>query len=165
MKSMPEQEIHSRPYCLRANEGEAYWFLSNRMTIKATSEATNGALSIAEVTVEAGFSPPWHVHHREDEMMYVLEGNLLFRCGDQLFRGGPGSFVFLPRDIPHSFKNLSDQPARWLVLGTPAGLDRFFIEAGIPAVAEGLNPHPPDFRKMAEVAARYGQEILGPSPF
>jgi len=162
---MLENEIVSRPYFLRVDEGEASWFLRNRMTVKATSESTNGALSIIEATFAAGFSPPWHVHHREDEMMYVLEGDILFKCGDELFRGGPGSFVFLPRDIPHSFKNLSNKPGRWLVLGTPAGLDRFFVESGTPALAEGLNPLPPDFRKMAEVAARYGQEILGPSPF
>ncbi len=162
---MSESKTHAQPYFLRADEGEAYWFLKNRMTVKATRELTHGTLSLIEATVAAGATAPWHVHHREDEMMYVLEGDILFKCGDELFRGGPGSFVFLPRDIPHSFKNLSDQPARWLVLGAPAGLDRFFIEAGTPALAEGLNPHPPDFRKMAEVAARYGQEILGPSPF
>lgn len=162
---MSENETRSRPYFLQAGEGEASWFLSSRMTVKATRESTHGALSILEATFAAGFSPPWHVHHREDEMMYVLEGDILFKCGDELFRGGPGSFVFLPRDFPHGFKNLSDKPGRWLVLGTPADLDRFFIEGGSPARASGLNPQPPDFRKLAEVAARYGQEILGPSPF
>ena len=98
--------------------------------------------------------------------MYVLEGEVLFKCGDdEPFQAGPGSFVFLPRGIPHSFKNNSATPARWLTLATPGGLEKFFIEAGTPALDESLSAQPLDPRKLNAVGAQYGQEILGPSPF
>jgi hypothetical protein len=101
----------------------------------------------------------------EDEAMYVLEGEVLFKCGDELFHAGPGSFVFLPRDIPHSYKNGADTPARWLILTMPAGIERFFVEVGTPALDDGLRPQPLDPQKLAALAAQYGQEILGPLPF
>jgi quercetin dioxygenase-like cupin family protein len=153
------------PYCLRANEGQAVWSTAARMTLKATGESTGGALSLVEVLAPADFAPPWHVHHRDDEMFYVLDGSFLFKCGDELFEGGTGSFVFLPRDIPHSFKNVGGAQARFLVLGTPAGIDQYFVDAGVPALEEGLRPHPIDFGQMAAIAAHYGMEILGPPPF
>src|SRR5215475_1220712 len=81
---------------LRPDEGRAIWFLSNRMTIKATGASTGGAFGLVESLIAPGFSPPLHVHHREDESFWVLEGELTMRCGDRSFRAGPGSFVFLP---------------------------------------------------------------------
>src|SRR5260370_23978197 len=92
------------PYLLQANEGEAVWYTTTRMTLKATSESTVGALSLVEALAASGTTPPWHVHHRDDEMFYILDGSFLFKCGDELFEGGSGTFVFLPRGIPHSFK-------------------------------------------------------------
>ena len=153
------------PYIFQANEGQAVWYTATRMTIKATSESTGGALSLVEVLAPPDFAPPWHVHHREDEMFYILDGSFLFKCGDDLFEGGPGTFVFLPRDIPHSFKNVGETQARFLVLATPAGLDQYFVDAGVPALEEGLRPQPIDFAQMAAIAAKYGTEILGPPPF
>jgi len=157
---MSTQDITLRPYFLRTKEGEATWFLSTRCTLKASSKSTGGALTLIEALVA-----PWHVHHREDEMFYLLEGNVLFKCGDELFQAGSGSFIFLPRDIPHSYKNIGETAARWLILTTPAGIERFFMEAGTPALEDGLRPQPLDPKKLAAIAAKYGQEILGPPPF
>ena len=109
-----------------------------RMTLKATNESTGGALSLVEVLAPPDFAAPWHVHRRDDEMFYILDGSFLFKCGDKLFEGGPGAFGFLPRDIPHSFKNVGETLAKFLVLGTPAGLDQYFVDAGTPALEEGL---------------------------
>ncbi|HEY0753707.1 MAG TPA: cupin domain-containing protein [Ktedonobacteraceae bacterium] len=163
---MSEYGTSCPPYYSLTGEGQAVWFLNTRLIVKATSEATGGALSLLESLVAPGFSPPWHIHHREDEIMYVLEGEVLFKCGEnEVFQAGPGSFVFLPRGIPHSFKNNSATPARWLTLATPAGLEKFFIEAGTPALDAGLRPQPLDPQKLAMSGAQYGQEILGPSPF
>jgi quercetin dioxygenase-like cupin family protein len=154
-----------QPYFLQTDEGQAVWFLTSRMTVKASSKSTDGALMVIEVLQAPGGAAPWHVHHREDEMFYVLEGTVLFKVGDELHQGNAGAFIFLPRDIPHSYKNIGGTDARWLLLTTPAGAESFFIEAGIPAVEDGIRPQPVDPRKFAEIAAKYGLEILGPPPF
>ena len=162
---MSAQHMSLHPYILQANEGEAIWYTAARVTLKATNESTGGALSLVEVLAPPDFAAPWHVHRRDDEMFYILDGSFLFKCGDKLFEGGPGAFVFLPRDIPHSFKNVGETLARFLVLGTPAGLDQYFVDAGTPALEEGLRPQPVDFQQMAAISAQYGMEILGPPPF
>lgn len=162
---MSVQNTSLQPYFLRATEGEAVWYDANRMTLKATSESTGGTLGLIEVLMAPEGAVPWHVHHREDEMFYVLEGAFLFKCGDELFQGGPGSFVFLPRDIPHSFKNVGGTIAKFLVLSTPAGLEGYFVEAETPALEDGLRPQSADPQKLAAIAAQYGMEILGPPPF
>lgn len=162
---MSAQHTSLQPYILQANEGEAVWYTAARMTLKATSKSTDGALSLVEVLAPPNFAPPWHVHHRDDEMFYLLDGSFLFKCGDELFEAGKGAFVFLPRGIPHSFKHVGETLARFLVLGTPAGLDQYFVDAGTPALEEGLRPQPIDFQQMAIIAAKHGVEILGPPPF
>jgi mannose-6-phosphate isomerase-like protein (cupin superfamily) len=144
-------------------EGQAIWFLTNRMTIKATAESTGGAFGLVESMIAPGFSPPLHVHHREDESFWVLEGELTMQCGDKSFRAGPGSFVFLPRDVPHSFVVEGDTPARMLTLLTPGGGEGVFIDGGRPAEREGLPPAaPPDIPALKRVSERYGAEIVGP---
>ena len=148
---------------LRPDEGRAIWFLANRMTIKATSANTGGAFGLVESLIAPGFSPPLHVHHREDESFWVLEGELTMRCGDRIFSAGPGSFVFLPRDVPHTFVVEGDAPARMLTLLTPGGGEGVFIEGGRPAEGEGLPPAaPPDVENLRRVSERYGAEIVGP---
>jgi mannose-6-phosphate isomerase-like protein (cupin superfamily) len=113
--------------------------------------------------VPAGWSPPLHIHRREDEAFYVLEGEFTFVCGDETFNGEPGTYVFLPRDIPHTFVVQGDEPGRLLTLLSPGGGERFFVEAGRPAEEAGLPPAGPiDVARLAEVAARFGNEIVGP---
>lgn len=165
MTSLAGQHTSFPPYLLQANEGTAIWYTTTRMTLKATSESTGGALSLIEVLAAPDTAPPWHVHHRDDEMFYLLDGSLLFKCGEDVFEAGSGSFIFLPRGIPHSFKVVSETVARYLVLGTPAGLDRFFVGAGVPALEEGLRPQPFDVQQLAGMAAQHGVEFLGPPPF
>jgi mannose-6-phosphate isomerase-like protein (cupin superfamily) len=148
---------------LASGEGPAIWFLRNRMTIKATAESTDGAYGLVESWIAPGFSPPLHVHHREDEAFWVLEGDVSMRCGDRTFRAGPGCFVFLPRDVPHTFVVEGDTPARMLTLLTPGGGERVFIEGGRPAGHDGLPPAaPPDLEALRRVSERYGAEIVGP---
>jgi mannose-6-phosphate isomerase-like protein (cupin superfamily) len=149
--------------CVAPGEGQAIWFLRNRMTIKATAETTGGAFGLVESLVAPGFSPPLHVHHREDEAFWILEGELSMRCGDRTFRAGPGSFVFLPRDVPHTFVVESETPARMLTLLTPGGGEGVFIEGGRRAGHDGLPPPtPPDIEALKRVRERFGAEIVGP---
>lgn len=144
-------------------EGDAIWFLRNRMTIKATAASTGGAYGLVESLIAPGFSPPLHVHHREDEAFYVLEGDVTMRCGDRTFRAGPGSFVFLPREVPHTFVVEGDRPARMLTLLSPGGGEGVFVDGGRPAEGAGLPPAtPPDIEALKRVSLQYGAEIVGP---
>jgi quercetin dioxygenase-like cupin family protein len=146
-----------------AGEGQATWFQPNRMTVKATAETTGGAFGLLETFVRAGSSPPLHVHHHEDESFWVLAGQVRFRAGDEEFVGGPGSFVFLPRDVPHTFVVEGDEDAHLLTLLTPGGSEAFFVDAGREPEGPGLPPPgPPDVPKLQQVSARYGLEIVGP---
>ena len=148
---------------LSAGDGEAVWFAPNRMTIKATAETTGGAYGLFEALVAPRSGPPLHVHHREDEAFWVLEGELTMVCGDETFSAVPGSYVFLPRGVPHTFVNEGDTPARMLTLISPGGGERFFVDAGRAPEGEGLPPAgPPDVEKLARVGAEYGNEIVGP---
>src|SRR3954468_16864884 len=113
-----------------AGEGEATWFGPNRMIVKATAASTNGGFGLVESWVPAGSSPPLHVHRREDESFFVLEGEVLFRCGDEDIKAGPGSYVFAPRDVPHTFLVLGNETAHMLTLLTPGGGEGFFLDAG-----------------------------------
>jgi len=151
------------PSFVAAGEGEATWFQPNRMTVKATAETTGGAFGLLESEIAAGSSPPLHVHHREDESFWVLEGTIRFRAGEEEFVGGPGSFVFLPRDLPHTFRVEGDAPARVLTLLTPGGGERFFVDGGRTPEGPGLPPAgPPDVDLLRRVSADYGAEIVGP---
>jgi mannose-6-phosphate isomerase-like protein (cupin superfamily) len=144
-------------------EGEAVWFQPNRITVKATGESTGGAYGMWEAVVAPKSSPPLHVHHDDDEAFYILEGEFTMVCGDETYSAGPGSFVFLPRGIPHSFVLESETPGRMLGLLSPGGGERFFVEGGRPAEAEGLPPAgPPDVARLQQVAPQYGNEIVGP---
>lgn len=152
-------------YALDEQEGKAVWFLGTLMTLKATAEQTSGAFGLIEQTLSPGFSPPLHVHHGEDEVFYLLEGEASFFCGDQTFLARPGTFVFLPRNIPHWFRIEGNATARLLQFNFPSGLENFFVEAGEPASDVKTPPDGhPDFEKMMATAVKYNLEILGPPP-
>ena len=153
------------PYTLTREAGRPIWFLGTLMTLKATGEQTNGAYGLIEQVLPPRFASPLHVHHREDEAFYLLEGEATFTCGDQRMNASPGSYIFFPRDIPHWFCIKGTQPARLLQFNFPAGLENFFVEAGEPAPKLTLPPAgPPDVENLASTAAKYDIEILGPPP-
>jgi quercetin dioxygenase-like cupin family protein len=146
-------------------EGPAIWFLNTLNIVKATAAQTGGAFGLIEEWAPAGAGSPYHVHRAEDESFYVLDGHLEFISGDHRMTCGPGSFVFLPRDIPHGFRVVGSSSARFLILATPGGFEGFVTEAGEPAARLELPPpSAPDIGKLAAIAAKYRIEILGPLP-
>src|SRR5262245_32346034 len=160
---MSAEQSAVQPRFLRPDEGEAVWFLRNRVSVKATAASTGGGFGLIETLIAPGFSPPLHVHHREDESFYVLEGDITMQCGERRFLASAGSFVFLPRDIPHTFVVEGDRPARMLTLLTPGGGEGVFIEGGRPAEGEGLPPvTAADVERLKQVSRRFGAEIVGP---
>lgn len=152
-------------YALNSGEGPAVRFLNGLVLVKATGEQTGQAFSLLEQLAPAGSGSPYHVHRRDDEMFWVLEGELEFFSEEGRSLRGPGSYVFLPRNLPHGFRVAGEKPARFLVLTTPAGFDGFVREAGEPT-SELVLPEPsqPDIPRLTAIAARYGIEILGPLP-
>lgn len=160
-------ETAVRPYAVRRDEGEKLSFFGSLTWIKATGEQTGGVLALIEHVVPPGAGSPWHVHHNEDECFYVLEGELLFIVGEEQQRitGGPGTYVFGPRDVPHGFRNDSSAPTRILLETTPAGFDQFVLALAELAPTSGFAPAaPPDMEKLMAEAARANIEILGPLP-
>lgn len=101
--------------------------------LKASGRSTGGAVSVFETSIGAG--PPLHVHEREDECFYVLDGQLTVRCGTDAFEAGAGSFVFLPRGRPHRFW-AADQPARLLLIAIPGGIEDYFHQINTAASDE-----------------------------
>src|ERR671928_1785761 len=97
---------------------------------KVPGEMTGGALSIVEHPLEPGRLIPPHIHYREDERSYVLSGEIGVRIGDRDYTAGPGSYVFKPRNIPHTFWNAGPEPAHLIELIFPAGFEKFFAELG-----------------------------------
>lgn len=139
---------------------DAVWWQGALFNIKARSERTGGALGLVEANLYAGMATPLHVHHREDEAFYILDGEIRFRLGDDEFTAGPNELVFGPREIAHCFKVL-EPGARALVLITPAGLEHMFIEGGVP-VTDVPPPVEYDLEHVKALARKYGFDIVGP---
>jgi quercetin dioxygenase-like cupin family protein len=141
---------------------DAFWWQGSLMRIKARAEDTGGVLGLVEGSFYQGFGPPLHVHSREDEALYVLEGQIRFRQGDNEFVAGPGTWVWGPRGVPHAFKVESER-ARALVIVTPGGFERMFEEGGVPA-GESAEPPEQNYDPEAAIAIskRFGFEVVGP---
>ena len=132
-------EASAKPYVLQP--GEALPEFGGG--VKASVGSTAGALTVIESCTAGG--APWHVHTREDEYFYVLEGRIVVWCGQQEFHAGPGSFVFLPRGIPHAWDVESKEKARLLMMTVPGMLEGFLKEF------HGASPE-----QRSAVAAKYG---------
>ena len=138
--------------------GDIYRFL-------ATSEETGGRYSMFEATVLPGGGPPPHIHRREDETFYVLEGEITFQVGDERRVAKSGTFVHMPIGVLHAFKNETNQPAKMLISFAPAGLEEMFFEVG-KDLAEGETPDEPspeEIKKLLEAGGRFGIEYKLPT--
>ena len=97
--------------------------------ILVSAGETGGRLGVWEEIVEPGWGPPLHVHHAEDEMFHVLEGNIRIWCGEETFEVTTGATAVLPRGVPHRFENTGTTVARMLIAVTPGGFETFFLDA------------------------------------
>src|SRR5437762_11283527 len=138
--------------------GDVYRFLT-------TGDDTNGKYALWEAIVPPGGGPPPHVHSREEEGFYILEGEITFTIDGKRLMASAGMFANMPMGTPHSFKNESGKPAKMLISVAPAGLEQMFFEVGVP-LAEGattaLPPTKEEIEKLLEIAPRYGVEIRLP---
>jgi quercetin dioxygenase-like cupin family protein len=152
------------PIALAPGEGEALWFLGVLATIKSSAETTGGAVAVIEHLAPRGSGSPLHVHSREDEWFYVIEGELTLWDGGETNVAPAGVFVFGPKGIQHTFKVRSEE-ARFLLVTEPAGFEKFMRAVGEPAERLEIPPaatEPPDVAALTEAAAAFGIEITGP---
>jgi succinate-semialdehyde dehydrogenase / glutarate-semialdehyde dehydrogenase len=154
----------SRTFGLEEGEGEARWWLGGLATAKATGKETDGRYTLVEVLEPEG-EQPFHVHHREDEGFWVLEGELTFEVGEETIKASPGSFIFGPKDVPHRY-TVDSGPARLLFILSPAGFEEFIYATSEPATERTL-PLPPEgppseeeMEHLGAVARQYGAELL-----
>ena len=138
--------------------GDVYRFL-------ATGVETDGKYTMWEALVPPGGGPPLHVHSREVECFYILEGEITLTIDGQQTVATAGMFAHLPIGTPHAFRNESQRPARMIITVAPAGLEQMFFEVGVP-LAEGdtqaLPPTKQEIERLVAMAPAYGVEILAP---
>ena len=126
---------------------------------KVTGKETQGHYTAQEVVVQPGEGPPRHRHSREDEGFYVLEGQYEFKLGDQVIVASAGSFLFAPRGIPHTYKNVGTTPSRHVTIISPGGLEKMFEE--LAALRKERPTTDPEYKsRYTAIYEKYGVEYL-----
>jgi mannose-6-phosphate isomerase-like protein (cupin superfamily) len=151
------------PVAISRDAGEARWWLGSLAVIKATAADTGGQMSIIEITEPPGSEAPLHVHHREDESFWILEGDVTFEVGDRKIDARAGDYLFGPRDVPHRY-TVGSAGCRMLFIMTPGGFEDLIIATSEPAASRTLPPpfeEEPDWERIAAIASAYGNELLG----
>jgi mannose-6-phosphate isomerase-like protein (cupin superfamily) len=148
-----------------AGTGAATWAMGALFERLMTAGETGGALEASIVTQPAGAASPLHVHTREAEAWYLLDGTMIYVAGTQTFQLAPGDFIYLPRDVPHAFRTTGSTPARFLGLTLPGQLMELYDEVGVPAAERRLPDAgitATDIARWNELAPRYGVRVVGP---
>ena len=160
-ETMPSQGL--QPVAVGKDEGDARWWFGGLAVIKATAADTGGQMSIIEITEPPGAEAPLHVHHREDEGFWLLEGSATFEVGDTTIEAEAGDYLFGPRDIPHRY-TVGPAGCRMLFIMTPGGFEDLVIAMSEPAGGRTLPPpsdEEPDWERVAAIAKAHGAELLG----
>lgn len=136
------------------------------MVFKALGNDTGGTYSFWENRILPGQGAPLHVHTQEEESWYVLEGELTWTVGDKEFNAKQGSFINLPRFVPHKFLNKSHKPARMMLTYAPAGTENWFLDVGTPATDHGTPPVPTkeEIERALKLGNQYGVIFTGLQP-
>lgn len=153
----------SMAFALAAREGETFWWESQLFTIKCSE----GGLGLVDCTLEAGSEPPMHIHTRETEFIYVLDGELAVYVADERLTAEPGGFVFLPRNVPHTFAVDGTGEARAFLMYAPNGFERVFSDHRTADYVPGV-PGPEaarhDLTTLGQAFEDAGLIITGPHP-
>ncbi len=146
---------HFHPILTDTGNGPSFMMLGTTMRLIATAADTGGRFTVGEQVTPAGWGPPRHIHSREDEIFYILEGTYELHFGDERRTVSAGACAILPRGVPHGFRNVASTPGRLLFVITPGGLEEYFL-----AVAKC--PPPPNPAQLAELARPFGLTLLPP---
>jgi quercetin dioxygenase-like cupin family protein len=135
------------PYVLAPGGGEAMSWFGDTVTLKSSTPA----IGVFEAAIRPGSEPPLHVHRREDEWLYVVDGEATVHAGGENHRAAAGALVFLPRDVPHTF-TVESSIARLLFANAPGGFERMFE----------LAPTTPE--EAVAALSQFGVEVVGSHP-
>jgi quercetin dioxygenase-like cupin family protein len=147
-----------------AHQGEARWYGDSLWEFLIPSHVTGGKLSIFQATMPEGFSPPRHIHTREDEVFLVLDGDVCFDLDGQRRLAGPGTSVYMPRGVPHTFR-IQSPVARMLGVMAPGAFEELFRNLSVPADERALpvpGTVPFDVSAVMAEQLRLGTEVVGP---
>ncbi len=147
-----------RPFVLRPGEGRTIDMGNFRMSLKASGEDTEQALSLLEADEPPHFGPPMHIHHDAAEAFYVISGEYRIFINDDEHSCPAGSFVYIPAGVPHGFR-VGAVPSRKLNIYTPAAMVGYFDELAAAIARDEM-----DDETLGEIARRYGMEVIGPVP-
>lgn len=139
-------------------EKQAFKTFALRQFVEVDSKTTNGAAAVLRVFVPAGEGAAPHVHSREDEVFEVVRGHYRFRHGEHEVDAPVGTIVFMPRGIPHLYRNIANEPGEHVLTLIPGGLENMFRE-----VSSSNLELPRDIDKYAEIALKYGVTLLPPT--
>lgn len=159
---MEQTTQHLEPMATPRGGGEAWWWLGSLAEIKVTAEDTGGLLSVIEITEPPNAAAPLHVHQREDETFWILEGDVTFEVGDRTIEAHGGDVAFGPRGVPHRY-TVGAAGCRMLYLMTPGGFENLIRGMSVPARSRTLPPESaeePDWDRVASVAQANGCDLL-----
>ena len=144
--------------------GKPFWFAGELYTAKAVGEDTSWSFTLLEALSPPGGGTLPHIHYREDETIYVLEGELEFVVEGSPIKVGAGSCLYVRKGTLHTYSNVGTQPARYLGVLAPAGIERFFEEVGVPAIDRSSPPpfEQEDLEGLLATAPKFGLEIKPP---
>jgi quercetin dioxygenase-like cupin family protein len=145
------------PIQVPLNGGKSVNILGIPMLIRIHGRDTGGLVSVVESHDVPGGGPPPHIHQREDETFQILEGDYEFTVAGKSFVAGPGTTIFAPRGIPHTYRYPGTTPGRLMCIITPSGFEGFFEEIGALSSQQQQ-----DIPRVLEIAGKYGLEILPP---
>jgi quercetin dioxygenase-like cupin family protein len=151
-----------KPYAAKHGEGEARWWLGGLAEIKATAAQTAGQMTIVEATEAPGTEAPLHVHHREDEGFWIIEGDVTFEVAGETIEAHAGDYVFGPRNIPHRY-TVGTSGCRMLFIFTPGGFEEMLLEMSVPAAERTLPPasdEEPDYERIDAIAKAHGCALV-----
>ena len=162
--SFGETETGKVPPIMNSPElKNSYWYIGHLMSILISSKDTNGSFSLIHGYEIKGLEPPPHIHTKEDESFYILDGEINYTVDKEVFNAKRGDWIFLPRNIQHSFQVQSDQ-AEVLIQLSPGGFEEYFKEMSEPAKALIIPPRPqgpPDVKRIIATASKYGVKFPG----
>jgi quercetin dioxygenase-like cupin family protein len=162
MTQQTDQMEALNPLAVSSEEGEARWWFGALAVIKATAADTGGLMSIVEVTEHPGAEAPLHVHHRDDEGFWILEGDVTFEVGDTTIVASAGDYVYAPREIPHRFT----VGCRMLFVLVPGGIEDVIRATSAPAPSRTLppppeaEPTPEEVERLTTIVKEHGYELL-----
>jgi mannose-6-phosphate isomerase-like protein (cupin superfamily) len=149
-----------QPIIVGPQDGKSVTAFGDTIVFKLVGSQTGNGVTIGVATAPPGGGPPLHVHHREDEIFIVESGDMEVNVGGEWLTAAPGSLIYLPKDVPHQFRNAGQTTLRFWMIAMPSGFEGFYERCEEIFAAGG----PPNMEKIFEACSDFGLEILGPPP-